>query len=98
MLSDTIKPETTSMKPQSFWAVELGTLYVCINCLERVYWRQIPTPACPGCHAVSSYESFQLEQVQDWGSTSLIKEAEALVSRHAGGKLLDNVRHSDAVS
>jgi hypothetical protein len=71
------------MKPQQFWAVEAGTLYVCMNCLDQVYWKHIPRPNCPRCHAVSSYEAFQLEQVQDWGFTSLVKEAEALVLRHA---------------
>ncbi len=34
-------------------------------------------PDCPSCHGVSTYESFTLEAVRDWGTDELIAKAAA---------------------
>jgi len=34
-------------------------------------------PDCPACHGVSTYESFTLEAVRDWGTDELIGKAVA---------------------
>ena len=66
---------------QSFWAVPqregLADFFVCMSCLDEVFYRKVPMPDCPGCHGVSTYEAFTLEAVRDWGSEGLIAKAVA---------------------
>lgn len=65
---------------QTFWEVPLNPgdpdLWVCMSCLSEVYWRKVPRPACPACNGVSTYESFTLQAIQDWGTTELISKAQ----------------------
>lgn len=66
---------------QSFWSVPRheGTadFWVCMSCLGEVFYRKVPMPDCPACHGVSTYESFTLEAVRDWGTDELIGKAVA---------------------
>ena len=64
---------------QAFWPVECGEndpdLLVCMSCLSEVYRRKVPMPDCPTCHGVSTYETFTLESIRDWGTEELIEKA-----------------------
>lgn len=66
---------------QAFWTVECGEgepdLLVCMSCLSEVYRRKVPTPECPTCHGVSTYEAFTLESIRDWGTQDLIAKAQS---------------------
>mgnify|MGYP003337690996 CR=1 FL=1 len=66
---------------QSFWAVAHRDgdpdFWVCMSCLEEVYYRKVPMPDCPSCHGVSTYEGFTLDAIKDWGSEALIAKASA---------------------
>lgn len=66
---------------QSFWSVPQheGTaeFWVCMSCLGEVFYRKVPMPDCPSCHGVSTYESFTLDAVRDWGTDELIAKAVA---------------------
>ncbi len=66
---------------QSFWSVPQregsADFFVCMSCLGEVFYRKVPMPDCPGCHAVSTYEAFTLEAVRDWGTEELIAKAVA---------------------
>ncbi len=66
---------------QSFWSVSHHDgdpdLWVCMSCLGEVFFKKVPMPDCPTCHGVSTYESFSLEAVRDWGTEDLIAKAEA---------------------
>jgi hypothetical protein len=48
-----------------------------MSCLGEVFFKKVPMPDCPTCHGVSTYESFSLEAVRDWGTEDLIAKAEA---------------------
>lgn len=65
---------------QSFWSVSHHDgdpdLWVCMSCLSEVFFKKVPMPNCPTCHGVSTYESFSLEAVRDWGTEDLIAKAE----------------------
>lgn len=68
---------------QTFWQVAANPgnadFWVCMSCLNDVYWRKVPRPACPSCQGVSTYEAFTLEAVRDWGTEELIAKATAAV-------------------
>jgi len=65
---------------QEFWPVECPegepNLLVCMSCLNEVYCQKIPKPSCPSCGAVSAFEAFTLESIQDWGTEELIQKAQ----------------------
>ncbi len=71
---------------QAFWAVPKKDgepdLWVCMSCLNEVFFRKVPMPDCPTCHGVSTYEAFTLEAVRDWGTEDLI--AKAVAAQDAG--------------
>ncbi|MGH7216593.1 MAG: hypothetical protein ACREIG_05105 [Nitrospiraceae bacterium] len=50
------------------------SLFVRISCYEQVYWKRIPTK-CPQCGKYSSYDSFEMVQIEQWGSPILIGKA-----------------------
>ncbi|MCH7616172.1 MAG: hypothetical protein IH978_10635 [Nitrospinae bacterium] len=64
---------------QTFWAVECAEgdpdFFVCMDCLNEVYRRKIPTE-CHGCGAISSFEPFALDSINDWGTEELIAKAQ----------------------
>ena len=64
---------------QTFWPVESDEgepdLWVCMSCLNEVFWRKVPMPDCPTCHGVATYEAFPLGSIQDWGTEELIGKA-----------------------
>lgn len=66
---------------QEFWPVDVADgepdLFVCMSCLNEVFLGKVPMPACPTCQAVSTYEAFTLESIQDWGTDELIRKAQA---------------------
>ena len=57
---------------QAFWDVSTKQgepdLWVCMSCLNEVFFRKVPMPDCPTCHGVSTYEAFTLDAVRDWGT------------------------------
>ena len=65
---------------KTFWKVECEEgepeFWVCMSCLNEVFLRKVPIPDCPTCHGVSTYESFSLESIRDWGTDELIAKAE----------------------
>ncbi len=65
---------------QEFWPVECPegepNLLVCMGCLNEVYCQKVPKPSCPSCEAVSAFEAFTLESIQDWGTEELIHKAQ----------------------
>jgi hypothetical protein len=65
---------------QTFWRVDCEEgepeFLVCMSCLNEVFLRKVPMPDCPTCHGVSTYESFSLESIRDWGTEELIAKAE----------------------
>lgn len=72
---------------QSFWSVpqrdEEPSFWVCMSCLGEVFYRKVPMPDCPACHAVSTYEAFSLEAIRDWGTDELIARAASAEQRAA---------------
>ena len=64
---------------QTFWAVEseqgAPDLFVCMDCLDEVFRSKVPIQGCPGCGAVSAFEPFTLESIQEWGTEELIAKA-----------------------
>jgi hypothetical protein len=64
---------------QLFWPVSHrdDDFWVCMSCLNEVFYRKVPMPDCPSCHGVSTYEGFTLEAVRDWGTEDLIAKAVA---------------------
>lgn len=64
---------------QTFWAVECAEgdpdFFVCMACLNEVYRQKVPTE-CPSCDAISSFEPFTLDSIQDWGTEELISKAQ----------------------
>jgi hypothetical protein len=64
---------------QFFWPVpHRGDDYwVCMSCLEEVFYQKVPMPNCPACHGVSTYEGFTLDAIRDWGTEELIAKAVA---------------------
>jgi hypothetical protein len=66
---------------QAFWDVSMKQgepdLWVCMSCLNEVFFRKVPMPDCPTCHGVSTYEAFTFEAVRDWGTEELITKAQA---------------------
>ena len=67
------------LQSQTFWPVECEQgapdLFVCMECLNEVFRSKVPMQGCPGCGAVSTFEPFTLESIQDWGSEELIAKA-----------------------
>ncbi len=65
----------------AYWSVECPPggpdLFVCMDCLEEVFKAKIPIQGCPGCGAVSTFEAFTLDSLQEWGTDELIKKAQA---------------------
>ena len=65
---------------QEFWPIELNEgdpdFFVCMACLNEVFWNKIPMPACPACHEISTYEGFTLDSIRDWGTDELREKAE----------------------
>ncbi|NKB80444.1 MAG: hypothetical protein GKS05_00820 [Nitrospirales bacterium] len=65
---------------QGFWSVDLHegapSFFVCMACLNEVFWAKVPMPACPTCQEVSTYEAFTLDSIQDWGTEELIRKAQ----------------------
>jgi hypothetical protein len=49
--------------------------------LSEAFYCKVPMPDCPTCHGVSTYESFTLEAIRDWGTEDLI--AKAGIAAHA---------------
>ena len=66
---------------QAFWDVSTKQgepdLWVCMSCLNEIFFRKVPMPDCPTCHGVSTYEAFTLDAVRDWGNEELISKAQA---------------------
>lgn len=66
-------------REQLFWPVECGEgepdLLVCMSCLNEAFRRKVPMPDCPTCHGVSTYETFTLQSIRDWGTEELIAKA-----------------------
>ncbi len=64
---------------QFFWPVSHrgDDYWVCMSCLEEVFYRKVPMPDCPACHGVSTYEGFTLDAIRDWGTEELITKAVA---------------------
>ena len=64
---------------QTFWAVECAEgdpdFFVCMDCLNEVYRRKVPTE-CHSCGAISSFEPFALDSIKDWGTEELIAKAQ----------------------
>lgn len=64
---------------QTFWPVECEqgdpNLFVCMHCLNEVFHCRVPIQGCPGCGAVSAFEPFTLESIQEWGTEELIAKA-----------------------
>jgi len=64
---------------QTFWPVECEQgapdLFVCMECLNEVFRSKVPMQGCPGCGAVSTFEPFTLESIQEWGAEELIAKA-----------------------
>lgn len=64
---------------QAFWPVECEEgepdLLVCMSCLSEVFRRKVPMPDCPACHGISTYETFTLQGIRDWGTEELIAKA-----------------------
>ena len=65
----------------AYWSIECSSgepdLFVCMACLEEVFRAKVPIQGCPGCGAVSTFEAFTLESLQDWGTEELLKKAQA---------------------
>ena len=65
----------------AYWPIECAVgdpdLFVCMTCLEEVFRAKVPIQGCPGCGAVSTFEPFTLESLQDWGTEELIQKAHA---------------------
>jgi hypothetical protein len=65
---------------QPFWPVECEDgepdMLVCMSCLNEAFRRKVPMPDCPTCHGVSTYETFTLASIRDWGTPELIAKAE----------------------
>ncbi len=71
------------MQTPEFWSVDCQgnepDFFVCMNCLNEVFWRKIPCPDCPTCHRVATYEPFmeqRIQSIKDWGFTELIEKAQ----------------------
>jgi hypothetical protein len=64
---------------QTFWPVEseqgAPDFFVCMECLDEVFRSKVPIRGCPGCGAVSAFEPFTLESIQEWGTDDLIAKA-----------------------
>ena len=69
------------VESQTFWPVECDpgapNLFVCMECLNEVFRSKIPMQGCPDCRAVSTFEPFTLESIQEWGSEDLIAKAQS---------------------
>ncbi len=69
---------------QAFWSVESQEgepdLWVCMSCLNEVFRCKVPMPDCPTCHGVSTYETFSLESIRDWGTEDLIAKGVTAMS------------------
>ena len=67
------------LESQTFWPVEseqgAPDLFVCMECLDEVFRSKVPIQGCPGCGAVSAFEPFTLESIQEWGTEDLIAKA-----------------------
>ena len=63
----------------AFWHVECEegepAFFVCMQCLNEVYHSKVPT-ACPTCGAISTFEAFTLDSINDWGTEELIRKAD----------------------
>ena len=68
----------------TFWTIESEEgqpdLWVCMSCLNEVFWRKVPMPNCPTCQGVATYEAFTLDSIRDWGTEELIAKAGAAAS------------------
>jgi hypothetical protein len=77
----TSKEVITMSSKQAFWDVSAKQgepdLWVCMSCLNEVFYRKVPMPDCPTCHGVSTYEPFTLDAICDWGTDDLIARAQA---------------------
>ena len=66
---------------QAFWPVDCEQgepdLFVCMACLNEVFRSKVPIEGCPSCGAVSTYEAFTLESIQEWGTEELINKAQS---------------------
>ena len=62
-------------------------MFVCMRCFNEVYWRRVPSPDCPECHAVSTYEPFTFAKIEDWGSEDLINKAAELEKERLRARL-----------
>ena len=64
-----------------YWSIECPPgepdLFVCMACLDEVFRAMVPIQGCPGCGAVSTFEAFTLESLQEWGTEELISKAQA---------------------
>ena len=67
------------LESQTFWPVEsekgAPNLFVCMECLDEVFRSKVPIQGCPGCGAVSTFEPFTFESIQEWGTEDLIAKA-----------------------
>ena len=67
------------LESQTFWPVEseqgAPDLFVCMECLDEVFRSKVPIQGCPGCGAVSAFEPFTFESIQEWGTEDLIAKA-----------------------
>ncbi|MCA9470661.1 MAG: hypothetical protein MRJ96_03785 [Nitrospirales bacterium] len=66
----------------TFWSMECSPgepdLFVCMDCLGEVFRAKLPVEGCPGCGAVSMFEAFTLESLQDWATPELLAKAQSL--------------------
>ena len=64
----------------AYWSIECPPgepdLFVCMACMDEVFRAKVPIQGCPGCGAVSTFEAFTLESLQEWGTEELISKAQ----------------------
>ena len=84
---------------QDFWQMEPKEdghdFWVCINCLNEVFWRKIPKPDCPSCHRPSTYEPFTLDNIQGWGDEEIIAKARLAKSEAVAAILARSCKTSE---
>ncbi|WP_447969437.1 hypothetical protein [Nitrospira sp. M1] len=84
----------------AYWSVECSPgepdLFVCMECLEEVFRAKVPIQGCPGCGAVSTFEPFAFESLEEWGTPELIAKAQAAGAQsHSTPSMADSTTLSD---
>ena len=77
---------------QDFWKKEFEeggqNFWVCMTCLNEVFWRKIPQPDCPTCHGYNTYDNFTCEGIKSWGTPDLVEKAYQVKSEVVRARLL----------